>query len=314
MSIAPVVVTFLDADSLAHPLNFDDLAQVDFRRWPTTSPQQVAERIADADVVIVNKVRLTAELIAQAPRLKLICVSAAGMDNVDQAAARARGIPVRNAPGYGDDAVAEHVIAVTLALRRSLLDYARAATDGRWSASPFFCWYGPPVRDLAGSVMGIVGRGRIGEATARLARGLGMQVRYAQRDDADTRPDGLPLDTLLAEADVLSLHVPLTDDTRGLIDARRLALMKPSALLVNTARGALVQAQPLIDALRGGRLAGAALDVLDVEPPPPDHPLLNTGLPNLLVTPHVAWASEAAQARLAGMVEQAVRAFVAGQA
>jgi glycerate dehydrogenase len=295
-------VVFLDAGTLPCGLPFDEAdlnARIDYQAHPRTTPGEVAARIADAEVVVTNKVKLDAALMDQAPRLKRICVAAAGTDNVDLEAARARGISVHNVPDYGSDSVAEHVIATLLALRRHLTTYAQASHDGRWAASPHFCWHGPHILPVAGSTLGIVGRGRIGLATARFAAGLGMRVLFAERPGRAALPDDRPLDELLAHCDAISLHVPLTPETRGMIDARRLALMPAHAVLINTGRGALVDPAALARALREARLAGAAIDVLDVEPPPPDHPLLAGDIPNLLLTPHVAWASEAAQQRLA---------------
>ncbi len=310
---APVCqVVFLDAGTLPFGLPFDQhldaqmLSRLAYVAHERTAPTEVAARIAQAEVVVTNKVRLSAELLAQAPRLKRICIAAAGMDNVDLQAARSLGITVHNVPDYGSDSVAEHVVATLLALRRHLAEYSAAALDGRWSASPHFCWHGPRILPVAGSTLGIVGRGRIGQATARLAQGLGMRVLFAQRPGREAADDERPLDTLLAQCDAISLHVPLTPDTRGLIDARRLALMKPDAVLINTGRGALVDPHALVAALRAQRLAGAAIDVLEVEPPPPGHPLLVPGTPNLLLTPHVAWASEQAQQRLASRLAEQV--------
>lgn len=196
--------------------------------------------------------------------------------------------------------------ATAASVRRNLFAYAAAAGDGRWSASPHFCWTGPGITDLGGSTFGIVGRGRIGEAAARLARGLGMEVIFAQTPGKACRGDELPLRALLARADALTLHVPLTPASRGMIDRDALAAMKPGAVLINTGRGALVDPAALADALRNGTIAGAAIDVLETEPPSPDHPLLATDLPNLLCTPHVAWASDKAQATLASRLEQIV--------
>ena len=300
MSAVPLRVVFLDAATLPQGLAFDAALPIDYLPFDSTLADDVPARIAEADVVVVNKVRLTAAHMQGAPRLRLIAVAAAGTDNVDLAAAAERGIAVRNVPDYGSDSVAEHAIATLLALRRELRVYSAAALDGRWRASSHFCWTGPQIRDVGGSVFGVVGRGRIGEATARLARGLGMQVLFAERPGAAPRDDALPFDELLARCDALTLHVPLTPETRGLIGARALALMKRDAVLVNTGRGALVDAAALADALRRGVIGGAAIDVLDVEPPPADHPLLAPDIPNLLLTPHVAWASDRAQARLAG--------------
>lgn len=306
-------VVFLDAGTLPCGLPFDAALSslIDYRAYPFTSPTDVSERMAEAEVVVVNKVRLSRALLNQAPRLQRICVAAAGMDNVDLAAARERGISVHNVPGYGSEAVAEHVMATLLALRHHLPEYSRAAVDGRWTASPHFCWHGPRIQPVAGSTLGIVGRGAIGQATAKMAAGLGVRVLFAHRPGRPMAFDERPLDVLLSESDALSLHVPLTPDTRGLIDARRLALMKPEAVLINTGRGALLDPLALAEALRAHRLAGAAIDVLEVEPPPASHPLLDAGIPNLLLTPHVAWASEAAQQRLATRLVELIAEHVA---
>lgn len=299
-------VVFLDAGTLPRPLDFGTVVPIDYQAHDDTPHDAVHQRIADAHVVITNKVRLTADTLASASNLRLVCVAAAGTDNVDLPAAGQQGIEVRNVPDYGSESVAEHVIATLLSLRRQLGPYARAATDGRWSDARQFCWLGPTVRDVGGTVLGIVGRGRIGETTARLARGLGMSVLFARTPGRPCAPDEREVDDLVGEVDALTLHVPLTEQTRGLIDARRLAAMKPTAVLVNTGRGALVDAKALASALREQRIAGAAIDVLDVEPPPPSHPLLASDIPNLLLTPHVAWASEGAQSRLAARIADIV--------
>lgn len=298
-------VVFLDAATLPTALNFDHPA-IEYTAYPHTTPGDVITRIRDAAVVITNKVRLGAEELRAAKQLLLVAVAAAGTDNIDQAAAAKLGVTVANVPDYGSDSVAEHVVATLFALRRHVTTYAAAAIDGRWTASQHFCWNGPRIRDVGGSVFGVVGRGRIGEAAARLARGLGMEVLFAQTPGAACRDDELPLDELLARADVLTLHVPLTPATRGMIGKDALKRMKAGAVIINTGRGALIDGEALVAALREGAIAGAAIDVLDVEPPPPDHVLLAREVPNLLVTPHVAWASEQAQARLAGKLEQLV--------
>lgn len=313
---AACVVVFLDADTLPCGLAFEPAmaARIDYRCHASTQPDEVLDRIADAEVLIVNKVRLTRDVLRHTTRLRCICIAAAGMDNVDLDAARELGIAVHNVPGYGSDSVAEHVIATLLALRRHLIDYSRAAIDGRWSAAEQFCWHGPRILPMAGSTLGIVGRGAIGQATAQLAQGLGMRVLYAQRPGRALADDELPLDDLLAECDAVSLHVPLSPETRGMMDARRLALMQPHAILINTGRGALVDPLALAHALRAQQLAGAAIDVLEVEPPAPGHPLLAPDIPNLLLTPHVAWASDAAQQRLASRLVALVGAHVAQRA
>lgn len=299
-------VVFLDSATLPRALQFDTPG-IDYTGFGATHADEVAERIAGATVVITNKVRLTAQHIDNAPRLRLIAVAAAGTDNIDQAAAAARGVRVQNVPDYGSDSVAEHVIAMLFALRRQIVTYAAAAVDGRWSASPHFCWTGPRIGDIGGSVFGIVGRGRIGEATARLARGLGMQVIFAQTPGQPCQHDELPLAELIAQVDALTLHVPLTEASRNMIDSVALSAMKPGAIIINTGRGALVDPVALAAALRAGTIAGAAIDVLETEPPPSSHPLLDRSIPNLLVTPHVAWANEKAQATLAAQLEALVR-------
>lgn len=298
-------VVFLDAATLPTALTFTNPA-IAYTAYASTTPDSVIGRIRDASVVITNKVRLGAEELRAAKQLQLVAVAAAGTDNIDQATATLLGIQVANVPDYGSDSVAEHVIATLFALRRHVVTYAEAALDGRWSASEHFCWNGPRIQDVGGSVFGVVGRGRIGEAAARLARGLGMQVLFAQTPGTPCRDDELPMTELLERVDVLTLHVPLTPETRGMIGKETLARMKPNAIIINTGRGALIDAPALVAALRDGAIAGAAIDVLDVEPPPANHALLARDVPNLLVTPHVAWASENAQARLARKLEQLV--------
>jgi len=306
MSARAIRVVFLDASSLPKGLSFPVESGVDYQPFESTSAEEVGERIADATVVITNKVRLNAAQLQAAKHLQLVGIAAAGMDNVDFEAAKRLGIEVQNVPDYGSDSVAEHAVATLFALRRDLLTYAAAAKDGRWRASPHFCWTGPPIRDVGGTVFGVVGRGRIGEAVARLARGLGMQVIFAETPGFERKQDEVPLDELLARSDAVTLHLPLTPETRGLIGARTLALMKPNAVLINTGRGALVDAPALADALKRNAIAGAAIDVLDVEPPPVDHSLLAPDIPHLLLTPHVAWASDNAQARLAQRLAEMV--------
>jgi len=303
-------VVFLDAGTLPRALRFDPVLPIAYEAHDATADDEVEARIRDADVVVTNKVRLTAERLGAAPKLRLVCIAAAGTDNVDLPFAEARGIAVRNVPDYGSLSVAEHVIATLMALRRALPTYAQAAVDGRWSAARQFCWLGPVIRDVGGSVLGVVGRGRIGEATAQLAHGLGMKVLFARTPGRPCADDERELDELVREGDALTLHVPLSAQTRGLMDARRLSLMKPGAVLVNTGRGALVDPEALAQALREGRIAGAAIDVLEVEPPPPSHPLLARDIPNLLLTPHVAWASEKAQQRLADRLVEIVQDHV----
>lgn len=278
-----------------------------------TAPDEIAARIAKADVVITNKVVLDAASIDAAPKLRLICVAATGYNNIDIAAAARRGIVVSNVRGYATPAVVQHVFALMLALTTRLRDYAGLAVDGRWSQSRHFCRLDFPIREIAGRSLGIVGYGELGRGVAEVARAFGMTVLIAARPGSDVIPDGrIALPELLPQVDVLSLHTPLTAHTRQLIGADELARMRPDALLINTARGAIVDAAALADALRKGVIGGAGIDVLDPEPPATDHPLLAPDIPNLILTPHVAWASREARQRLVEEMAANIRAFVSG--
>jgi len=277
-----------------------------------TPPDRVVERAADADVVLTNKTPITDEHFSQLPRLRLVAVLATGYNIVDVEAARRRGIAVSNVPTYGTRSVAQMVFAHVLNLTQRVGDHADTVRRGRWSKSEDFCYWDSPLIELDGLAMGIVGLGRIGCATAELAAAFGMRV--VAHDVAAVDPPQwvrmVDLEDLFRTSDVVSLHCPLTEDNRGLINARRLALMKPTALLINTSRGSLVDEAALAEALRSGRLAGAGLDVLSIEPPPEDHPLL--GLDNCFITPHIAWATRSARARLMKTVVENVAAFIGG--
>jgi len=303
---------FLDASSLDNgDLVLQSLQQA-FSHWqsyPMTSAGEVAQRICDAEVVISNKVRLDDNAMAAAKHLQLICVAATGTNNVDLQAASKRGIRVSNVRAYATGSVVQHVFALILSLMRRLPDYQAAVKAGRWQQSPFFCLLDYPIEDLQGKVLGILGYGELGKAVARVAREFGMQVQVAQRDSNDSRQARVPLVDLLAQADILSLHCPLTDETRGLIGEAELRQMKTSALLINTARGGIVDEAALATALREGRIAGAGIDVLHSEPPDGRCPLL-ADVPNLILTPHIAWASRTARQQL---VDQLVQIIVAWQ-
>ncbi len=307
---------FLDLASLhASDLDLSGLRGLldDWREYPATRAEHRLQHIGGAEVVVTNKVVLDAGVLRAASRLRLVCLTATGTNNVDLEAAAGRGITVCNVRAYATDSVAQHVMALILAHHTRLLQYDAAVKRGDWSRSSQFCLLDYPVRELSGMTLGVVGYGELGRAVARLAGAFGMRVRVAQRPGGPARADRVPLDTLLREVDVLSLHVPLADNTRGLIDARRLALMQPHALLVNTARGAVVDNAALAEALRAGRLGGAALDVLDQEPPPLDHPLLAPDLPNLILTPHTAWAGRQARQNVVDQTVANIRAWLAGR-
>jgi glycerate dehydrogenase len=279
----------------------------------------VAGRIALADVVVTNKTRLGASELAAAPALRGICMLSTGHDVVDGAAAAARGVPLCNVPEYGTASVAQAVFALLLELTNRTGQHSEQVRQGAWSASPDFCFWEGNLTELAGLRLGVVGLGRIGLAVAAIARAFGMEVLAHRRDSAagvrSESSSGLEvpvvdLPTLLADSDVVSLHCPLTPQTRGLIDAERIALMKPGALLINTGRGALVNETDLAAALHSGLLGGAGLDVLSLEPPAPTNPLLQA--PNCVITPHIAWATRSARGRLIAAVAANGEALLAG--
>lgn len=281
--------------------------------YPDTLPADIVPRLRDAQVAIINKLRIDDATLAQLPALRMIALAATGSDNVDLDACRARGVVVSNVRGYAVTSVPEHVIGLMLALSRNIVAYQQAVQAGRWPQARHFCFLDYPVRDLRGATLALVGQGSLGEGVARLAEAFGMRVLWSERPGAtEVRPGRVAFDDILRRADVLSLHCPLTDDTRGMIDRAALQAMKSTALLINTARGALVDEAALADALRSGEIAGAAIDVLSQEPPPADHPLLATDIPHLILTPHVAWASAEAMQEMAVQVVANVAAFLAG--
>jgi len=279
-----------------------------------TEPHQVADRIKGYELVITNKVVLDQTLIAGAEKLKLICVIATGTDVVDKNAAHARDIPVCNAVAYGVAAVAQHALSLMLALHTHLLAYHQAVLQGRWEQAAQFCFLDYPIREMSGRTLGIIGYGHLGQAVADLAQAFGMRVLVAERLNSKTcRPDRVWLDDLLAQADVLSLHCPLTPENQHFINAERLALMKPGSFLINTARGALVDEQAVADALVCGHLAGVATDVLETEPSRGDSPLRKLRHPNLIVTPHIAWGSVEARQRIIEQTAENIEAFLQGR-
>ncbi|MDO6562532.1 2-hydroxyacid dehydrogenase [Amphritea sp. 1_MG-2023] len=306
---------FLDLDSLAcDDLDLTELqAQCDeFIGYPTTQSAQVAERIATAEVVIVNKVVLDGAMLAKAKQLKHICIAATGTNNVDLLAASEQGISVSNCQGYGTASVAQHVMTLMLALHTNLIAYNQAARAGQWARAKQFCLLDYPIQELKGKTLGIVGYGNLGAGVAQLAGAFGMQVLVAQRIGGDTVAGRVALDELLPQVDVLSLHCPLTEQTRNLMDAARIAQMKTGAFLINAARGGIVNEADLADALRGGKLAGAATDVLTEEPPINGNPLLADDIPNLIITPHSAWGSVEARQRIVEQLTETVAGLKQG--
>lgn len=305
-------VVFLDSNSLPLSLPRPDWVS-DWDDRLATIPEEVPNALKHADIAITNKVRMTREILLQAPRLKFICVAASGYDCVDIEACRDLGITVANVPAYSAQSVAEAVIGSIFVLRRQIFSYQEAAIRD-WPASSHFCVHAQPVLDIQGSVLGIIGRGAIGKATARLAEAVGMNVLFADhRDRHDVRSGYHSFNEVLQRSDVVTLHCPLTPDTKGLIGEPELAQMKTGAVIVNTARGPLVDEAALIQALRTGKIAGAALDVLSTEPPTPDSLVLNFSHPNFIVTPHIAWASQSSLKSLAAVITENLSAFANGQ-
>ena len=279
-----------------------------------TSPADVLARIGDASAVMLNKAVLDARTIATAPHLAYVGILATGWNTIDLAAAKTRRLVVTNVPGYSTASVAQHALALLLELTNQVARHSADARAGGWARNPDYCYRLTPQIELAGLTLGIVGFGQIGQAVARIAQALGLRVLAHRRDLSQPPPPGVAyasLDRLFAESDVVSLHCPLTPATAGLVDAARLAQMKPGAFLINTSRGPLVVEKDLAAALRAGRLAGAAVDVLATEPPAPDNPLL--AAPNCIVTPHLAWATDAARRRLIGIAADNLRAYLAGR-
>lgn len=313
-------IVFLDRETLSDSVK---LPQVPFKHelqvYGRTAPDQVAERIADADIVISNKVALRREHMQAAPHLKMIALAATGSDNIDLDAAHERQIVVSNIRDYAVRSVPEHVFALIFALRRNICAYRQSVKEGRWQEAQQFCYFDYPIRDLAGSTMGVIGSGSLGQAVATVGRALGMKVIFAQRRGqtiVSNADDRLPFEQVLEQADILSLHCPLTADTQnmlGMAEFERMAPRRP--LLINTARGGLIDNQALEHALRQGWLGGAGIDVCTPEPPPADHTLMRLlDLPNYILTPHIGWASQEAMQALANQLIDNIAAFHRGQA
>lgn len=305
-------IVFLDQGSL--PMVLKPLQSPHtWHDYPQTGPEDVVSRLQGATIAVVNKVRLTAEILASLPDLKMIAIAATGSDNIDLAYCKAHGIVVSNIRNYALDTVPEHALAMLFALRRSLPGWQKDIAAGKWQTSPHFCLFDYPILDIADSTLGIIGSGSLGQSLARKAQALGMKVLFADRKDATTLRDGFTaFDDVLQQSDAISLHCPLTPQTKDLMGAREFGLMRPHAILLNTARGALVHADALLAALRTGQIGGAGIDVLPEEPPRQGHPFLDANLPNLLVTPHVAWSSQQAMRKLADQLVDNMDAFIAG--
>ena len=276
----------------------------------TWTPDEIVERLKDATIAIINKVPMRADVLKQLPKLKLIAVAATGTDVVDKAYCKEHDITVVNIRNYAFNTVPEHVIALIFALRRNLLTYVKDVQDGVWNKSSQFCFLTHPIRDIAGSTLGIVGYGALGKSIGKRAEALGMKVLAY---DIFPQPGLTDFETILKESDIITLHVPLTPETKNMIGEKEFERMKPTAILINTARGGLVDEAALAKALKAGTIAGAGFDVLTVEPPKDGNILLDKTIPNLIVTPHVAWASKEAMQILADQLIDNIEAFVAGK-
>lgn len=315
MAEQPLRIVFLDRETISpqttlKPFSFPH----ELKMYGRTSRDQVAERIAEADIVITNKVPVRREALDKASALKMIAVAATGTDNVDLDECARRGIVVSNVQGYAIHTVPEHTFALIFALRRSIVAYRESVKAGRWYDAQQFCYFDYPIQDLAGSTLGIIGEGTLGQSVATIARALGMRVLFAGRKGA-TKQGSLytPFEQVMEQSDVITLHCPLNDQTRDLISEPEFAQMKRKPLLINTARGGLVNELALVKALRSGQIGGAGFDVVVPEPPENNHPLVQLlDLPNFILTPHVAWASEQAVQGLADQLVDNIEAFHRG--
>ena len=308
----PLHIVVLDHDTLVNrPFDFDFPHTLS--SYGTTEAHETLERIRGADIVITNKVVISAQAFAENPQLKLVAVTATGVNNVDVEAAKQNGTAVCNIRAYGNESVAEHAFMMMITLMRNLPAYQRDVAAGLWENSPFFCHLGAPMRDLNGKTLAIFGRGNIGQTLVTYAQAFKMKVVFVEHKHAETVRDGyVSFDEAVRTADALSLHCPLTPETANMIGEAELQQMKPGAILINCGRGGLVDEAALVAALKYGQIGGAGFDVLTQEPPRDGNPLLKARLPNLIVTPHIAWASQEAANRLFDILLDNINRFVAG--
>ena len=308
----PLQIVVLDRDTLVNrPFEFDFPHTLS--SYGTTEAHETLARIRGADIIITNKVVISTEHIAANPQLKLIALAATGVNNVDVEAAKQNGTAVCNIRAYGNESVAEHAFMMMITLMRNLPAYQRDVAAGLWENSPFFCHLGAPMRDLNGKTLAIFGRGNIGKTLATYAQAFKMNVVFAEHKNAQSVRDGyVSFDEAIRSADVVSLNCPLTPQTANMIGEAELQQMKPGAILINCGRGGLVDEAALVAALKYGQIGGAGFDVLTQEPPRDGNPLLKARLPNLIVTPHIAWASQEAANRLFDILLDNINRFVAG--
>ncbi len=307
---------FLDRETFNKSISIDCIKQQvsEIVCYQTTSTDQVIARCKDAEIIITNKVTLDTALLSQLTKLKLICISATGYNNVDIKAAQRLNIAVTNVTGYASASVAQYVFAQILDYYQQTSYYQKVSEQGLWSSSDTFCYHGNPITELSGKTLGIIGFGNLGQAVANLAQAFGMNILISERVNSQSiRADRVSFEQLLKSADIISLHCPQTPDTEGLINKQALSQVKPTAMLINTARGALIDNEALFNALKNNELAYAVLDVLEQEPPPENHPLLVSQLANLKITAHIAWASTESQQRLIDLLSENIAAFTLGQ-
>jgi glycerate dehydrogenase len=305
-------IVFLDRASIRADFRPPSFAH-EWVDYPTTAPGEIASRLADATIAITNKIPLRAPDLARLPQLKAIAVAATGVDCVDLDYCREHKIAVSNVRHYSRYSVPEHVLMLLLNLRRNFTRYQADVRRGAWQRASAFCLLEHPIHDLHGATLGVIGYGVLGQAVEKLALAFGMRVLIAEHKGVEVAREGrVPFDQVLRESDALTLHCPLTPETRGLVGEVELARMRPSAVLINCGRGGLVDEAALVAALKSGRIAGAGVDVLTAEPPRDGNPLLDAPLPNLIVTPHNAWASDEAMQILADQLVDNLEAFVAG--
>jgi glycerate dehydrogenase len=301
-------IVFLDRETLDANLRKPNFPH-EYVEYDVSSVDEVVQKLKGAAIAITNKVPLRADALKQLPDLKLIAVAATGTDVIDKAYTSANGITVSNIRNYAYNTLPEHVFALIFALRRNLVNYYMSVREGRWNQARQFCYFDYPIYDIAGSTLGIIGYGALGKSIETRAEALGMKVLV---NDVVPGPKVVDVATILREADIVTLNLPLTPETKNMIGAKELASMKKTAVLINTARGGIVDEAALADALRKGVIAGAGFDVLTVEPPKQGNVLLDPTIPNLIVTPHVAWASKEAMQVLADQLIDNIDAFVAG--
>ncbi|WP_233850598.1 D-2-hydroxyacid dehydrogenase [Paraburkholderia sp. HD33-4] len=309
-------IVFLDRATLAPQIRLSRPAfEHEFAEFEHTAPEQVAARLAGATIAITNKVALTADVIAQLPSLKLVAVAATGTDCVDKAACERHGVRVSNIRGYAVNTVPEHTFALMLALRRNLIAYRDDVLNGEWQKSGQFCFFNHAIHDLGGMTLGIIGEGVLGQRVAEIAKAFGMRPLFAAHKGRDgLGPLYTPWDEVLATSDIITIHSPLTPQTRGMLATPEFRKMKRKPLIINTARGGLVDEEALVRALDEGLIGGIGFDVLSGEPPAADNPLMRiAGRPNVIVTPHVAWASDEAQQSLADQLMGNIERFVRGE-